>query len=61
MALRIREMAEANEVPVMEDPPLARALYASVDLEETIPPEHFAAVAKIIAVVMRLAERRRRT
>lgn len=61
VALRIREMAEANEVPVMEDPPLARALYASVDLEETIPPEHFAAVAKIIAVVMRLAERRRRT
>lgn len=59
-ALRIREVAEANEVPVIEDPPLARALYASADIDETIPREHFEAVAKIVGYVLRLAERRRR-
>jgi flagellar biosynthesis protein FlhB len=59
-ALRIREVAAAHDVPVMEDPPLARALYASADIDETIPREHFEAVAKIVGYVLRLAERRRR-
>jgi flagellar biosynthetic protein FlhB len=59
-ALRIREVAEDNEVPVVEDPPLARALYASAEIDETIPREHFEAVAKIVGYVLRLAERRRR-
>jgi flagellar biosynthetic protein FlhB len=58
VALRIRELANQNEIPIIEDPPLARALYASADLDEAIPREHYEAVAKIIGIVMRLARRR---
>ncbi len=54
LALKIREVAEENDVPVVENPPLARALYASVELEEEIPTEHFIAVAEVIGYVMRL-------
>ncbi len=53
LAMRIREVAEANDVPLVENPPLARALYASVELDEEIPPEHFKAVAEVIGFVMR--------
>jgi flagellar biosynthetic protein FlhB len=59
-ALRIREVAAEHAVPIMEDPPLARALYATAEIDETIPREHFEAVAKVIGYVLRLAERRRR-
>jgi flagellar biosynthetic protein FlhB len=54
LALRIRAVAEDNDVPVVENPPLARALYASVELDETIPAEHYKAVAQVIGYVMRL-------
>ncbi len=54
LALRIRAVAEENEVPVIENPPLARALYATVELEEAIPQEHYKAVAQVIGYVMRL-------
>ena len=54
LALRIRAVAEENEVPVIENPPLARALYASVELDEAIPAEHYKAVAQVIGYVMRL-------
>ena len=54
LALKIREIAEANEITIVENPPLARALYASVELDEEIPPEHFKAVAEVIGYVMRL-------
>ena len=53
LAFRIREVAEANDVPIVENPPLARALYAGVELDEEIPPEHFHAVAEVIGFVMR--------
>ena len=49
VALRIRELAKEHNIPIVEDPPLARGLFASVELEEVIPPEHFTAVAKVIA------------
>lgn len=52
LALRIRGMCEELGVPVVEDPPLARALYAAVDVDETIPREHFEAVAKVIGFVL---------
>ena len=39
-------------VPVIEDPPLARALYAAVEIDEAIPPAHFEAVAKIIGFIL---------
>ncbi len=56
IALKIRELAKNNEVPIVENPPLARALFASVELDETIPSEHFKAVASVIGYVMRLKQ-----
>lgn len=54
VALKIREVGREHNVPVVENPPLARALYASVDVDETIKPEHYKAVAQVIGFVMRL-------
>jgi flagellar biosynthetic protein FlhB len=59
IALKIREIAKDNDVPIVENPPLARALYASVDVDESIPTEHFQAVAQVIGFVMRLREKSR--
>jgi flagellar biosynthetic protein FlhB len=58
VALRIREVAAAAGVPIVESPPLARALFASAAIDQPIPTEHFKAVAEIIGYVMRLAKRR---
>ncbi|OYW82246.1 MAG: flagellar biosynthesis protein FlhB [Asticcacaulis sp. 32-58-5] len=52
VALRIREEAAKHDIMIVEDPPLARALYAAVDLDEIIPEDHFVAVAKLIGFVM---------
>jgi flagellar biosynthetic protein FlhB len=60
VALKIREIAEEHGVPIVEDPPLARALHAGADLDMVIPRQHFEAVAKIIGYVLRLAEKKRR-
>jgi flagellar biosynthetic protein FlhB len=57
VALRIRAVAEEHKVPIVENPPLARALYKAVDVEQTIPTEHFKAVAEVIGFVMRLKQR----
>ena len=57
LAARIREAAEANHVPVVANPPLARALYR-VEMDADIPAEHYQAVAEIIAYVWRLARPR---
>lgn len=57
LALRIRAVAEEAGVPVVEDPPLARALYAAVEIDEQIPIAQYEAVAKVIGFV--LAGRRR--
>ena len=54
VAFRIRELAEANEVPIVENPPLARALFATVELDQEVPPEHYKAVAEVIGYVMKL-------
>jgi flagellar biosynthetic protein FlhB len=59
IAFKIRETAEAHSIPIVEDPPLARALYASAELDEPIPRQHYEAVAKTISYVLRLAARRR--
>ena len=58
VALRIRELAKEHDVPIVENPPLARALFASVEIDETIPTEHFKAVAQVIGFVMRLRDKR---
>ena len=54
MAMKIREVAKANGVPLMESPPLARALHKRVEIGQTIPEQHYKAVAEIIGYVMRL-------
>ncbi|KKB09528.1 flagellar biosynthesis protein FlhB [Devosia chinhatensis] len=54
VALRIRAVATENDVPIVENPPLARALFASVEVDEAIPNEHFKAVAEVIGFVMKL-------
>ena len=51
IALKIREIAEENDITIVENPPLARALFASVDLDEEVPPEHYQAVAEVISYV----------
>lgn len=56
VALRIREVATENDVPIVENPPLARALFASVEVDEVIPGDHFKAVAEVIGFVMRLKQ-----
>ncbi|MGF7153904.1 flagellar biosynthesis protein FlhB [Novosphingobium gossypii] len=57
VALRIREVAAEAGVQVLENPPLARALFAAVEIDHPIPIEHYAAVAEIIGYVMRLAKK----
>ncbi len=52
VALRIREKAKEHNIPIIENVPLARALFAVVEVEESIPREHFEAVAKVIGFVM---------
>jgi flagellar biosynthetic protein FlhB len=57
LALRIREIGKENNVPIIENPPLARALYASVDIDADIPLEHYKAVAQLIGFIMRQRSR----
>lgn len=52
LALRIREEAEKLGIPVVEDPPLARALYASAEVDQEIPPELYKAVAEVLAYLI---------
>lgn len=54
LALRIRAVAEENGVPVIENPPLARALFASAEVDELIPLQHYQAVAEVITYVLRV-------
>ncbi|MDG4576969.1 MAG: flagellar biosynthesis protein FlhB [Defluviicoccus sp.] len=59
VARRIRELAEAHDVPIVENPPLARALHGSVEIDGEVPPSHYEAVARVIGYVMRLKQGRR--
>ncbi|MCK1541460.1 flagellar biosynthesis protein FlhB [Bradyrhizobium sp. 147] len=54
LAFKIREIAREHDIPIVENVPLARALYATVDIDEEIPTEHYHAVAEVIGYVMRL-------
>jgi flagellar biosynthetic protein FlhB len=58
LALKIKEIALKHDIAVIEDPPLARALYAAMDVDETIPREHYEAVAKIIGMILGVGRRR---
>ncbi len=57
IALRIRELAEEHGVVIVENPPLARTLHKSMEVDETIPPEHYKAVAEVISYVFRLKKK----
>lgn len=59
VAFRIRALAEENGITIMENPPLARALHASVEVDAEIPGEHYKAVAEVISYVMKLRARPR--
>jgi len=54
IALKIREVATAHNIPIVENPPLARALHATVEIDQEVPPEHYHAVAEVIGYVMKL-------
>ncbi len=54
VAFKIREIAKKHDIPIVENVPLARALHATVDIDEEIPVEHYHAVAEIIGYVMGL-------
>jgi flagellar biosynthesis protein FlhB len=56
IALKIREIARAHDVPIVENVPLARSLYATVEIDDEIPVEHYHAVAEVIGYVMRLRQ-----
>jgi flagellar biosynthetic protein FlhB len=60
VAFKIREIAKKHDIPLVENVPLARALHATVDIDEEIPVEHYHAVAEIIGYVMRLKNGLRR-
>ena len=57
IAFKIREIAKDHDIPIVENVPLARALYATVEIDEEIPVEHYHAVAEIIGYVMGLKRR----
>ncbi len=61
IALRIREIAEANDIPVFEDPPLARSMFAQVSVDSVIPPAFYKAVAELVHRVYASRSLKKRT
>lgn len=58
LALRIREIAIHHEIPIIENPPLARALYDSMEVGQAIPPEFYKAVAEVLAYIYQMMGRK---
>ncbi len=58
VAQRIREVAEENRIPLVSNPPLARALYETVEIDREIPTQHYRAVAEVISFVYKLKKRK---
>jgi flagellar biosynthetic protein FlhB len=54
VAKRIRDIAVEHNVPLLENPPLARALYAKVEIDQEVPPAYYKPVAEVIGYVMKL-------
>jgi flagellar biosynthetic protein FlhB len=57
LAARIREIATDNNVPIVEEPPLARAIYFNVEVDDEIPENLFKAVAQILAYIYNLKKK----
>ena len=60
IALKIKEKAKENNIPIMENKPLARLLYEKVDLDQEIPQDMYQAVAEILAMVYNLNDKKKR-
>jgi flagellar biosynthetic protein FlhB len=58
LALRIKQRALDNNVPLIENPPLAQALYKSVNVGQEIPPQLYRAVAEILAYIFKLMHKK---
>ena len=56
VAARIREVARTHNVPIVENPPLARALHAGAEVGDVIPPALFGAVAEVLAYLVRIRQ-----
>lgn len=54
LAFNIRRIAEENNIPIVRNPPLARALYDTAEIDQEIPPDHYRAVAEVITYVFKL-------
>ncbi len=59
VALKIREIGKEHDIPIVENKPLARALYATTEIDDEIPVEHFKAVAEVIGYILRLRGKKR--
>jgi flagellar biosynthetic protein FlhB len=57
IALRIRELAEEHRIPLVSNPPLARALHDTVEVDQQIPAQYYRAVAEVISYVYKLRKR----
>ena len=57
LALRIRQIAQHNRIPVIQRPPLARGLFAACEVGDSIPPTYYRAVAEVLAYVYQLTHR----
>lgn len=58
VAQKIRAVAEEHKIPVIENPPLARGLFAAVEVDQEIPAEYYKAVAELIGYIYRLKRKR---
>jgi len=58
IAERIRELADEHKIPLVSNPPLARALYETVELDQEIPTQHYRAVAEVISFVYKLKKKK---
>jgi len=58
VAQKIREIAKENDVPVVENPPLARGLFAAVEVDQEITPEFYKAVAEVIGYIYKMKRKR---
>jgi flagellar biosynthetic protein FlhB len=58
IAERIRDLADEHRIPLVSNPPLARALYDTVEIDQQIPVQHYRAVAEVISYVYKLRKRK---
>ena len=56
VAMRIRELANDNDIPLYENKPLARVLFDTVEIDQIVPEEHYRAVAEVISYVFKLSK-----